>query len=120
MGVTHSVGVCIGRTGPGAIHLLNGLYDAAFDGAPLVALTGTTFHDLVGGRYQQSVDTTRLMQDVAPIDFVAVAHACGGDGFRYERAEEIRPAIFAALRLARRALVGAVVDANQRPISRTS
>jgi pyruvate dehydrogenase (quinone) len=59
------LGVCIGTTGPGAIHLLNGLYDAAFDGAPVVALTGLTFHDLAGLRYQQSVDTVRLMQGVA-------------------------------------------------------
>jgi pyruvate dehydrogenase (quinone)/pyruvate decarboxylase len=62
---TGRLGVCIGTTGPGAIHLLNGLYDAALDGAPVVALTGLTFHDLIGVRYQQSVDTTRLMQDVA-------------------------------------------------------
>jgi len=62
---TGRLGVCIGTTGPGAIHLLNGLYDACFDGAPVVALTGTTFHDLVGVRYQQDVDTVRLMQEVA-------------------------------------------------------
>ena len=62
---TGRLGVCVGTTGPGAIHLLNGLYDACFDGAPVVALTGTTFHDLIGTRYQQGVDTTKLMQDVA-------------------------------------------------------
>jgi hypothetical protein len=39
---------------------LNGLYDARFDGAPVVALTGTTFHDLIGVRFQQSVDTVML------------------------------------------------------------
>ena len=62
---TGRLGVCVGTTGPGAIHLMNGLYDAAFDGAPVIALTGLTFHDLGGVRYQQSVDTTKLMQDVA-------------------------------------------------------
>jgi pyruvate dehydrogenase (quinone)/pyruvate decarboxylase len=62
---TGRLGVCIGTTGPGAIHLLNGLYDAHFDGAPVVALTGITFHDLIGVRYQQDVDTVRLMQEVA-------------------------------------------------------
>ncbi|MBV9458950.1 MAG: pyruvate oxidase [Bradyrhizobium sp.] len=62
---TGRLGVCVGTTGPGAIHLLNGLQDAAFDGAPVVALTGLTFHDLSGVRYQQSVDTVRLMQSVA-------------------------------------------------------
>ncbi|MBV9976796.1 MAG: pyruvate oxidase [Hyphomicrobiales bacterium] len=59
------LGVCVGTTGPGAIHLMNGLYDAALDGAPVVALTGLTFHDLRGVRYQQGIDTTRLMQGLA-------------------------------------------------------
>jgi pyruvate dehydrogenase (quinone) len=54
--------VCVGTTGPGAIHLMNGLYDAALDGAPVVALTGLTFHDLRGVRYQQGVDTIKLME----------------------------------------------------------
>ena len=62
---TGHLGVCLGTTGPGAIHLLNGLYDAALDGSPVIALTGLTFHDLIGVRYQQGVDTTKLMQDVA-------------------------------------------------------
>jgi pyruvate dehydrogenase (quinone) len=43
---TGRLGVCVGTTGPGAIHLMNGLYDAALDGAPVLALTGLTFHDL--------------------------------------------------------------------------
>ena len=62
---TGRLGVCVGTTGPGAVHLLNGLYDAYFDGAPVVALTGLTFHDLIGVRYQQGIDTTRLVQDIA-------------------------------------------------------
>ena len=62
---TGQLGVCVGTTGPGAVHLLNGLYDANMDGAPVVAITGMTFHDLIGTRYQQGVDTTKLMQDVA-------------------------------------------------------
>jgi hypothetical protein len=40
------LGVCLATTGPGAVHLMNGLYDAALDGAPVLAITGTTFHDL--------------------------------------------------------------------------
>jgi pyruvate dehydrogenase (quinone) len=59
------LGVCVGTTGPGAIHLMNGLYEAALDGAPVVALTGLTFHDLRGVRFQQGVDTVKLMQSVA-------------------------------------------------------
>jgi pyruvate dehydrogenase (quinone) len=62
---TGRLGVCVGTTGPGAVHLLNGLYDAYMDGAPVVALTGMTFHDLIGTRYQQGIDTTKLMQEVA-------------------------------------------------------
>jgi pyruvate dehydrogenase (quinone) len=62
---TGQLGVCVGTTGPGAVHLLNGLYDAHMDGAPVVAITGMTLHDLIGTRYQQGVDTTKLMQDVA-------------------------------------------------------
>jgi pyruvate dehydrogenase (quinone) len=62
---TGQLGVCVGTTGPGAVHLLNGLYDAHMDGAPVVAITGMTFHDLIGTHYQQGVETTKLMQDVA-------------------------------------------------------
>ena len=59
------LGVCVATTGPGAIHLLNGLFDAKLDGSPVLALTGSTFHDMEGMRYPQSVSTIRLMQDVA-------------------------------------------------------
>jgi pyruvate dehydrogenase (quinone) len=59
------LGVCLATTGPGAIHLMNGLYDAALDGAPVLAITGTTFHDLEGMRFMQSVNTIKLMQDVS-------------------------------------------------------
>ena len=62
---TGRLGVCVGTTGPGAIHLMNGLYDAALDGAPVVALTGLTFHDLRGVRFQQGVDTVKLMEPLA-------------------------------------------------------
>jgi len=59
------LGVCVATTGPGAIHLLNGLFDAKLDGAPVVAVTGSTFHDMEGMRYPQDVDTLRLMADAA-------------------------------------------------------
>ncbi len=45
---TRRLGVCLATSGPGAIHLLNGLYDAKLDGAPVLALTGQTYHDLTG------------------------------------------------------------------------
>jgi len=59
---TGRLGVCVGTTGPGAIHLMNRLYDAALDGAPVLALTGLTFHDLRGVRFQQGIDPTKLME----------------------------------------------------------
>jgi pyruvate dehydrogenase (quinone) len=59
------LGVCLATSGPGAIHLLNGLYDAKMDGAPVLALTGQTYHDLIGTRYQQEVDLLSLFKDVA-------------------------------------------------------
>ncbi len=52
-------------SGPGGIHLLNGLYDAKCDGQPVLAITGHTFHDLIGTQYQQDVDLTKLFMDVA-------------------------------------------------------
>ena len=62
---TGRLGVCLATSGPGAIHLLNGLYDAKLDGAPVLALTGQTYHDLLGTRYQQEVDLLALFKDVA-------------------------------------------------------
>src|SRR5947208_15598373 len=65
---TGSLGVCLATSGPGAIHLLNGLYDAKLDGAPVLAITGQTYHDLPGTRYQQEVDLLSLCKDVAVYD----------------------------------------------------
>src|SRR5216117_3834093 len=62
---TGRIGVCLATSGPGAIHLLNGLYDAKMDGAPVLAITGQTYHDLIGTRYQQEVDLLALFKDVA-------------------------------------------------------
>jgi pyruvate dehydrogenase (quinone) len=62
---TGRLGVCLATSGPGAIHLLNGLYDAKMDGAPVLAITGQTYHDLLGTRYQQEVDLLGLFKDVA-------------------------------------------------------
>jgi pyruvate dehydrogenase (quinone) len=59
------LGVCLATSGPGGIHLLNGLYDAKMDGQPVLAITGHTFHDLIGTHYQQDVDLDKLFMDVA-------------------------------------------------------
>jgi pyruvate dehydrogenase (quinone) len=62
---TRRLGVCLATSGPGGIHLLNGLYDAKCDGQPVLAITGHTYHDLIGTHYQQDVDLDRLCGDVA-------------------------------------------------------
>jgi pyruvate dehydrogenase (quinone) len=65
---TGALGVCLATSGPGAIHLLNGLYDAKMDGAPVLAITGQTYHDLMGSHYQQEVDLISLFKDVSVFD----------------------------------------------------
>src|SRR5690348_11756190 len=62
---TGRLGVCCSTAGPGAIHLLNGLYDAKVDGAPVLAITGMPYHDLIGTNYVQDINTDYLFQDVA-------------------------------------------------------
>jgi pyruvate dehydrogenase (quinone) len=59
------VGVCMAASGPGAIHLLNGLYDAKLDHVPVVAIVGQTARSAMGGSYQQEVDLLTLFKDVA-------------------------------------------------------
>src|SRR6184192_416782 len=61
---TGRLGVCLATSGPGGIHLLNGLYDATMDGQPVLAITGHTFHDLVGTRQQQDIALDKLFDDV--------------------------------------------------------
>src|SRR5215471_6944276 len=62
---TGRLGVCVATSGPGGVHLLNGLYDAKFDRQPVLAITGHTFHDLIGTHYQQDLDLDKLYMDVA-------------------------------------------------------
>ena len=62
---TGRLGVCLATSGPGGIHLLNGLYDAALDGQPVLAITGMAYHDLIGTHTQQDVALDRLFMDVA-------------------------------------------------------
>lgn len=62
---TGRLGACLATSGPGGIHLLNGLYDAKFDGQPVLAITGHTFHDLIGTHYQQDLDLDKVFMDVA-------------------------------------------------------
>lgn len=62
---TGEVGVCMATSGPGAIHLLNGLYDAKMDHQPVVAIVGQSARTALGGNYQQEVDLQNLFKDVA-------------------------------------------------------
>ena len=69
---TGQVGLCYATSGPGAIHLLNGLYDAKMDHAPVVALIGQQARTALGAQYQQEVDLQNLFKDVAS-DFLGMA-----------------------------------------------
>ncbi|HET7811058.1 MAG TPA: thiamine pyrophosphate-dependent enzyme [Steroidobacteraceae bacterium] len=62
---TGRIGCCLATTGPGGVHLLNGLYDAKFDKAAVVAVTGLPYHDLIDTFTQQDVDLPKLFADVA-------------------------------------------------------
>jgi pyruvate dehydrogenase (quinone) len=62
---TGRLGCCIATSGPGGIHLLNGLYDAKLDGVPVLAITGLQFHDLLHTETQQDVELDKLFMDVA-------------------------------------------------------
>src|ERR671919_76510 len=60
---TGKLGVCLATSGPGGIHLLNGLYDAKLDGQPVLAITGHHFHDLIDTLAQQDVQLDKLFVD---------------------------------------------------------
>ena len=61
---TGKLGACVATSGPGAIHLLNGLYDAKADNAPVIAITGTTYSDLMNSSYQQDVNLLQLFSEI--------------------------------------------------------
>src|SRR5207302_8551992 len=65
---TGKLGVCVATSGPGGIHLLNGLYDAKLDKQPVLALTGLPFHDLINTHTQQDVELDKLFMDVCVYD----------------------------------------------------
>src|SRR4051794_33643943 len=69
---TGEVGICLATSGPGAIHLLNGLYDAKMDHASVVAIVGQQARAAIGGDYQQEIDLISLFKDVAH-EFVHMA-----------------------------------------------
>lgn len=87
---TGEVGVCLATSGPGAIHLLNGLYDAKLDHQPVVAIVGQQKRAALGGDYQQEVDLLTLFKDVAH-EFVHMATT----------PEQVRHLVDRAVRIAR-------------------
>src|SRR5688572_1771339 len=62
---TGRLGVCLATSGPGGLHLINGLYDAKLDGQPVLAITGMPYHDLIGTHTQQDVELDKVFADVA-------------------------------------------------------
>src|SRR5262249_7416820 len=62
---TRRLGVCLATSGPGGLHLLNGLYDAKMDRQPVLAITGHHYHDLIDTHAQQDVDLDRVFTDVS-------------------------------------------------------
>lgn len=85
---TGEVGICMATSGPGAIHLLNGLYDAKKDHVPVVAIVGQQARTALGGEYQQEVDLVSLFKDVAG-DFIHMATSAGQVRHLVDRAVRI-------------------------------
>ena len=100
---TGQLGVCAATSGPGAIHLLNGLYDAKLDHVPVLAIVGQTNRSAMGGSYQQEVDLLSLFKDVAS-DYVQMVTV----------AEQLPNVLDRAIRtaLARRAPTAVIVPAD--------
>jgi pyruvate dehydrogenase (quinone) len=86
--LTGEVGVCLATSGPGAIHLLNGLYDAKLDHQPVVAIVGQQHTYSLGSNYQQEVDLTSLFKDVAS-EFVQVCMKPGQARHLIDRAVNV-------------------------------
>ena len=85
---TGEPGVCLATSGPGAIHLLNGLYDASMDHQPVVAIVGQAATTAMGGEYQQEVDLQSLFKDVAR-NYVTTVMSPGGVRHAVDRAFRI-------------------------------
>ena len=88
---TGRLGVCLATSGPGGIHLLNGLYDAKLDGQPVLAITGHHYHDLIDTFAQQDVDLDRVFADVSVYSTrtVRLGPPWGGNGFLAPNDEEL-------------------------------
>ena len=101
---TGELGVCLATSGPGAIHLLNGLYDAKLDHLPVLAIVGQQARAALGGHYQQEVDLVSLFKDVAR-EFVQQASVPA----------QVRHLVDRAVRIARRASARSPAHRPERP-----
>ncbi|HEX6445359.1 MAG TPA: thiamine pyrophosphate-binding protein, partial [Streptosporangiales bacterium] len=79
---------CVATAGPGAVHLLNGLYDARCDGAPVIAVTGMTYHDVIGAHLIQDMDSAKLFSDACTFSerVMGPAHAVNATDLAVRRA----------------------------------
>ena len=98
---TDEVGVCLATSGPGAVHLLNGLYDAKLDHQPVVAIVGQQARMAIGSHYQQEIDLQSLFKDVASAYVTTVTHPAA-----------VRHAVDRTMRIAKAA--GTVVFSTKR------
>src|SRR5690348_7593729 len=85
---TGEVGICLATSGPGAIHLLNGLYDAKMDHQPVVAIIGQSATSVLGGHFQQEVDLQNLFKDVAA-EYVTTVSSPAAARHAFDRAIRI-------------------------------
>ncbi len=120
---TGGVGLCYATSGPGAIHLLNGLYDAKMDNQPVVAIVGQQARSALGAHYQQEVDLVSLFKDVAS-DYVAIGTvpepgaAHGGPGCAHRSEQAFRHLHYPAQRSATDALRGSAARARHNAYGR--
>ena len=118
------LGVCLATSGPGGLHLMNGLYDAKCDGQPVLAITGHTFHDLSGTHYQQDVDLVKVFADVAAYNerIMGPAHVCNVVDEAVKTAIAKRTVIFGCRLIAATAVKSARAaarrDCSPRPAGR--
>jgi pyruvate dehydrogenase (quinone) len=96
---TGKLGVCLATSGPGGLHLLNGLYDAKLDRQPVLAITGHPYHDLIDTHAQQDVDLDRVFKDMSvyntrimgPAHVENVAHLACRTALAYKGVAHINP-----------------------------
>lgn len=119
---TDRFGVCMATSGPGAIHLLNGLYDAKLDHDPVVTIVGQTTRSAMGGSYQQQVDLLSLYKDVAS-DYVQMVtvpeqlpYGTGSIGLTIDQPGQVGPAWERALAADRPTLLDVHTDPDVPPI----